>query len=261
MARNTAERTFVSYNVLIVDDEAPARKRIRHLVEKHPSLSLLGEATNGPEAVEKIEALRPDLVFMDVQMPAMDGFDVLRMLSSELSSDALPDIVFVTAFNHYAVEAFEVAAIDYLLKPVSDERFAQAIERVAHSRESKMSRLDSLLDAQPEQFVQQLPVRYLKRVKLLNVSDISHIVSEHRVVNVYSRSSERYWTSETLDCLQRRLDPSQFFRTHRSSILNLQGEFELELWEDGRLKVHLPNGEFLTVARDPAREIRSRLNF
>lgn len=247
----------MSLRVLIVDDEAAARKRMRTLIAQHATLELIGDAKNGPEAVEKIEALQPDLVFLDVQMPAMDGFDVLRQLSVE----PMPDVVFVTAFNHYAVEAFDVAAVDYLLKPVSDQRFMQALERIAQSKQRNAAAMSSVLEAQPIDYTTQLPVRYLKRVKLLNVEDISHVVSEHRVVNVYSQEGVRYWTNETLDRLERRLDPAQFFRAHRSSILNLQAEFELELWEDGRLKVHFQNGEGLTVARGPAKEIRRRLDF
>ena len=247
----------MTLSVLIVDDERPARDRLRKLVEQRADLSLLGEAADGPSAVEQIEALHPDLVFLDVQMPAMDGFDVLR----QLPADALPDIVFVTAFDRYAVKAFEVSAVDYLLKPVSDQRFAQALERVSQGREAQRAALGDVLDAARSGYVRQLPVRFLKRVILLNVKDISHIISEHRVVNVYSRDGKRYWTNETLDHLQQRLDPDQFFRSHRSSILNLAAEFELEMWEDGRLKVHFGSGESLTIARDPAREIRSRLGF
>lgn len=247
----------MSLRVLIVDDEAAARERMCRLISQHVTLELVGEAKNGPEAVEQIETLRPDLVFLDVQMPAMDGFDVLR----QLSADTMPEVVFVTAFNHYAVEAFDVAAVDYLLKPVSDERFAQALDRIAQSKEGNAAAMASVLETRPTEYTRQLPVRYLKRVKLLNVEDISHIVSEHRVVNIYSREGESYWTNETLDRLECRLDPAQFFRSHRSSILNLQAEFELELWEDGRLKVHFQNGGGLIVARGPAKEIRSRLNF
>ncbi len=239
----------MTISVLIVDDEFAARQRIKKLVKVQPNFELLGEAGDGPTAVEKIEALCPDLVFLDVQMPAMNGFEVLRQLSDE----DMPAVVFVTAF--------EVSAIDYLLKPVSAERFQQGIKRIDKLMDSSPNALQNLLDMENQGYVKQLPVRFLKRVKLLNVDDISHIISEHRLVNVYSRSGERFWTNETLDRLQDRLDPSQFCRTHRSSILNLSAEFELEYWEDGRLKVHFPSGDFLTVARDPAKEIRSRLDF
>jgi DNA-binding LytR/AlgR family response regulator len=201
----------------------------------------------------QIEEKKLDLVMLDIQMPGMTGYDVLRLLRPPE-----PEIIFVTVFDEYAIKAFEVSATDYLLKPVSDERLLEAITK-ASSRAGKTAQI---LDAlEPQVLASRIAVRYLNRVKLLAVDDISYITSEHRVVYIVDRKGDKHWTNETLDQLMKRLDPEMFFRIHRSSILNLSAPFEIEPWEDGRLKVHLPDQNTLTVARDPAATLRQLLHF
>lgn len=247
----------MTIGVLIVDDEAAARSRLSKLLFDNDRFKVLGEADNGVDAVEKIEALKPQLIFLDIQMPGMDGFDVLR----QLPKDSMPSVVFVTAYDQYAMQAFEVSAIDYLLKPFSEDRFNQALIRAESSMQS--SRLDSvekLLENLPsENTALQIPVRFNKRIKLMAVDDISRIVSEHRVINVYDGAGKRYWTNETLDQLEKRLDSTQFFRIHRSSIINTQAGIEIELWDDGRLKIHFSDGEVLIAAREPAKVLKEKM--
>lgn len=234
---------------LIVDDEAPARARLAQALEHETRVEVVGFAENGAQAVEAIESLHPDLVFLDVQMPELTGFDVLRLIDEH----DRPAVVFVTAYDEYAVKAFDAAAVDYLLKPFSDQRLRQAIDRVL----ANVGAPSTIPD--PVRYVERLPVRFLKRVRLLDVGDITHLVSEHRVINVYTRAGERFWTPETLDSLERRLDPDRFFRIHRSSLLNLDASIEIEPFEDGRLRVHLPNDVALTVARGPAKKLKAQL--
>jgi two-component system LytT family response regulator len=241
-----------SLTTLIVDDEAPARARLVRALGADPRIRIIGEAVDGADAIEKIEALRPQLVFLDIQMPEVSGSDVARQIDVE----PRPAIVFVTAYDEHAVKAFELAAIDYLLKPWSTQRLQEAVTRAVAR--------DAASGAQPppsasSAWVTRLPVRFLKRVRLVDVGDITHLISEHRVIRVYTRSGDSYWTPETLDALQARLDPATFFRTHRSSIVNLDAGLEIEPWEDGRLRVHLPHDAVVVVARDPARELRTRL--
>lgn len=244
-------------STIIIDDEAAARSRLRQLVSADARLQLVDEACNGLEAIEKIEALQPQLIFLDIQMPGMDGFDVLRQLSAE----HMPAVIFVTAYDQYALQAFDVSAVDYLLKPYSEGRLGEAVARVIEQVERQSSTsIDQMLDQLPaQQYVHQLPVRINKRVKLLNVDEISRIVSEHRLINIYDREGKRYWTNETLDQLNKRLDPAMFMRIHRSSLINLQAGIEVEPWDDGRLKIHFQDGEVLVAARDPAKELRGRL--
>ncbi|MBT4522203.1 MAG: response regulator transcription factor [Halieaceae bacterium] len=239
--------------VLIVDDEAPARRKLRRQLSEIANIEVIGEAKDGQQALSEIEQKRPDLILLDIQMPGMTGFDVLRLLEPPP-----PDVIFVTAFDKYAIKAFEVSATDYLLKPVSDERLSEAVGRAS----AKVGKTTQLLDAlEPQGVATRIAVRYLKRVKLLAVTDISYITSEHRVVYVVDRRGQKHWTNESLDQLMKRLDPNMFFRIHRSSILNLSAPFEIEPWEDGRLKIHLPDQTTLTVARDPATTLRQKLNF
>lgn len=261
MSSSTEPVTAPVISTLIIDDEAAARNRLRTLLFDMPGLKLVGEAENGVQALELIERLEPQLLLLDIQMPAMDGFDVLRQLPAQ----TMPAVIFVTAYDQYALQAFDVSAVDYLLKPYSEERLQQALDKVvkkiAVSQPSKIpENMARLLENLPvAEFVRQLPVRVNKRVKLINVEDISRIVSEHRMINVYDRQSNRYWTNETLEQLQKRLDPERFFRVHRSGMINLMADFEIEPWDDGRLKIHFSDGEVITVAREPAKALKSIL--
>lgn len=244
---------------LIVDDERAARKSLRRGLEADARIDVVGEAEDGPSAVALIEEKRPQLVLLDIQMPVMSGFDVLRVLEPE----STPAVIFVTAYDEYAIAAFEVAAVDYLLKPFSEDRLRQAIDKVVARIDGPWpSTIQRLLGSiSRAEYVSQLPVHARKRIRLLDVDRISHIVSEDRIISIYDQDGHRYWTNETLDQLERRLDPDQFFRIHRSSLINLRSRFEIEPWEDGRLRLHLEGGRKLTVARKRAKLLRERMGF
>jgi len=222
-------RLSVKITTLIIDDERAARNNLRRGLEDNPLIELAGEAEDGPSAVALIEEKNPQLILLDIQMPAMDGFDVLRALAPECP----PAVIFVTAYDEYAIEAFEVSAVDYLLKPFSEERLREAIDKVATRIEGPWSTtIQGLLRSLPNtEYVRQLPVHAQKRIILLDVDSISHIVSEQRVIYIYDQEGNGYWTNETLDQLQKRLDPEQFFRIHRSSLINLKSQFEIEPWD------------------------------
>jgi len=223
-------RLSVKITTLIIDDERAARNNLRRGLEDNPLIELAGEAEDGPSAVALIEEKNPQLILLDIQMPAMDGFDVLRALAPECP----PAVIFVTAYDEYAIEAFEVSAVDYLLKPFSEERLREAIDKVATRIEGPWSAtIQGLLRSLPNtEYVRQLPVHAQKRIILLDVDSISHIVSEQRVIYIYDQEGNGYWTNETLDQLQKRLDPEQFFRIHRSSLINLKSQFEIEPWDE-----------------------------
>lgn len=249
----------MTISTLIVDDERAARKSLRRGLERDSRVDVVGEAEDGPSAVELIEEKRPQLVLLDIQMPVMSGFDVLRALEPE----CIPAVIFVTAYDEYAIAAFEVAAVDYLLKPFGEDRLREAIDKVvARIAGPWPSTIQELLgNLSNAEYVRQLPVHAQKRIRLLDVDSISHIVSEDRIVRIYDRERHKYWTNETLDQLQKRLDPEQFFRTHRSSLINLRSDFEIEPWKDGRLRLHLEGGTTLTVARERAKLLRERMGF
>ena len=249
----------MTITALIVDDERAARNSLRRGLEADARVEVVGEAGDGPSAVALIEEVSPQLVFLDIQMPVMSGFDVLRLLEPE----RMPAVVFVTAHDEYAIAAFEVSAVDYLLKPFHEDRLREAIDKaVARIAGPWSSTIQEVLGNLPTAaYVRRLPVHARKRIRLLDVDRISHIISEDRIIRIYDHDGHRYWTNETLDQLQRRLDPGQFFRIHRSSLVNLRSEFEIEPWEDGRLRLHLKGDKTLTVARERAKLFREQMGF
>ena len=242
--------------ILIVDDEAPARAKLVAYLAEDARFELVGEAVDGEDALDKIERFRPDVLLLDIQMPGMTGFDLLRLLPEA----ERPRVIFATAYDRYAVEAFSVSAADYLLKPIGRKRFREALDKVAAA--TPVPSVSEVLSRLPSPTpISRLAVRQMKRIKVLDVSRISRIVAERQIIAVYDREGGRYWTEETLDSLERRLDAERFFRIHRSSLINLDEELSIEPWQDGRLRIHFPDGNVLTAARGPAKELRRRLGF
>jgi len=205
-----------------VDDEAPARSRLRKLIAAHPEIEIIGEAADGVEAVAGIARMKPDLVFLDVQMPGLTGFEVLQSLPKETP---LPLVIFATAYDRYALEAFEANAVSYLLKPVNRERLAQAVERA-----SKLAGNESSTSEERERIqrtvhtaappLQQIVARRRDRFLLLPLDQIIFFEVENGVVRAKTES-DRYWTDYQINDLEARLPDPPFFRAHRSVIVNL----------------------------------------
>jgi two-component system, LytTR family, response regulator len=237
--------------VLIVDDEPPARAKVRRFLSTDPELQLVGEAGSGTEAVEAVEKLNPDLVFLDVQMPGLDGFGVL----AELARDRLPAVVFVTAFDEYALRAFEVNAVDYLLKPFDLERFQTALQRARlrlrqHGAEELDRRLRALLsEVRPRAApLQRLLVPAGEKQIVLDVSRIDWLEAEQNYVRLHVGSSS-YLIRATLAGLEERLDPARFIRIHRSRIVNVEQVREIHPWSHGDQLVVLQDGTELLMSR------------
>jgi two-component system, LytTR family, response regulator len=239
---------------LIVDDEAIARDRVRRFLTAEPDIEVLGECRNGREAVAAIKRLEPDLVFLDIQMPQLDGFETLAALDPA----HLPAVVFVTAFDQYAIQAFAVHALDYLLKPFSHERFRQAL---AHVRKQlvrddsgglrKMdNRLLSLLEGMrtPPKFAERLVIKATGRVYFLKTDDIDWIEACGNYVTLHV-GAETHLLRETLSHLESRLDPACFLRIHRSRLVKLDCIKELTPLFNGDYTVVLHSGDELTLSR------------
>ena len=245
-------------NVLIIDDEMPARQKLQLFVENDPRFKVVGQAKNGQEALDKITKLQPDLLLLDIQMPGMTGFDVLRLMDQ-----SSPAIIFTTAYDEYAVQAFEVSAIDYLLKPISEQRLQLALDKVAKLTtvdwNDKVSEI--LAKLKHKKHITTLAVRHLQRVSLLKAEEINFIISEHRLINVYNKEGQRFWTNENLTQLEDRLNPDMFMRVHRNAIINLTANFEIQTWDSGRLKLHFKDDKELIVSREYAKKLREQLNF
>lgn len=238
---------------VIVDDEPLAREAIRSCVALDPMLEVSGEAGDGPEAVMLIESLRPDLLFLDIQMPEVGGFEVLQELL-ERHID-LPLTIFVTAYDTYALRAFEAHALDYLLKPIREERFKDAVSvaksRIASDRSRKatdeLARLLARGDF-PGVRPRRLPVKLKGRIVFVRLDQIEWIESEGNYVRLHT-AEESYPLRETLGAIEARLDPAQFMRIHRSSIVNINHIKDLRPWFTGEYIVRMQSGKELTLTR------------
>jgi DNA-binding LytR/AlgR family response regulator len=205
---------------LVVDDEKLARDRLIGFLKQEEKIDLVGQAKNGVEAVKMIEDLEPDLVFLDVQMPGLDGFGVLKTISKQ------PRIVFATAYDAYAINAFEVHAVDYLLKPISRTRLAESVRRVRGQIEKpkgsqELRELLDRLDEREKRHLWQVPVHRAKQILILPVEDVLWFEVEYRLVYAHT-DGDRYMTNFTLKQLEERLDPELFFRAHKSRLVNLR---------------------------------------
>ncbi len=246
--------------VVVVDDEKLARARLGRLLKKEDGVELVGEASDGRSAVELIEREKPDLALLDVQMPEMDGFAVLEALAHS------PQVVFATAHDAYAIKAFEVHAIDYLLKPVSAERLREALRRVRERLDSEpapdWSKIVSSFRAEQRRFPEQIPVHKGKQILLLPVDEIYWFEVEYRLVYAHT-ASDRFMTNFTLKELEEKLDPEVFFRAHKSRIVNLRFVQSIVPWFGGRFKLMMRDqaATELELSRAQARVLRRRMQW
>jgi two-component system, LytTR family, response regulator len=227
---------------LIVDDEPLARRGVALRLKKFRDVEVVGECGDGSSAVEKIVELSPDVVFLDVQMPGMDGFEVLRALPGE----DLPSVIFLTAYEQHALRAFEVHALDYLLKPVNDERFGDAVQRArqvkdAGSRIQMAERILRMLEADPARYVSRFPVRVGSRIQIVLTDDVEWIAAagDYAELHIASRC---HLLRETMNSLERKLDPEQFIRIHRSRIVRAKCVRELRSMDNREYLVKLSDG-------------------
>jgi two-component system LytT family response regulator len=247
--------------VVIADDEPLVRRGLRTFIEAQPGLTIVGEARNGAEAVDVIRAQRPDLLFLDVQMPELDGFGVLEALAGE----PLPAIIFVTAYDEYAIRAFDVHAVDYLLKPFDEERFQVALGRArARLGADSTNRLDERIEAvlaelrSREQFADRLLVKGEGRVAVVQVDEVDWIEAADNYARVHTARG-RFMAREPIKALEAKLDPRRFARVHRSAIVNLARVRELQPMFGGEYVVILSTGAKLTLSRGYRDAFRERL--
>ena len=238
--------------VLLVDDEPLAREMLREMLQSDPQVSIVGECVNGHEALSAIKALTPDLLFLDVQMPELGGFELL----SSLGTSALPHIIFVTAYDQYAVRAFEVHALDYLLKPFDQERFniswQRAKDQIARDRNGGIDqRILALLEDLKvgNKYLERLVIKAGGRIYFLETNEIDWIEAEGNYVSVHS-NKKTHLLRETISSLEAQLDPKKFVRIHRSSIVRIASIRELQPWFHGEYRINLENGTQLTLSRN-----------
>ena len=243
--------------VIIVDDEPLARRGVRQLLAEHGDVQVLAEAKNGREAVTLINNLRPDVVFLDVQMPGLDGFDVVELLKE----DECPVVIFVTAFDRYALRAFDVHAADYLLKPFDRARLRTAVTRAAAlaAGERQGPRLHQLVDAvRAGQPLRRFLVRSSNRVYAVRVDDVESIESAGHYVELRAATGT-HLIRESIAAVERRLDPARFVRIHRSTIVNVDRIAELRPAFHGEYDVVLAGGRRLRCSRTYAATLTNTL--
>ena len=249
--------------VLIADDERPARKFLANLLAAMPDVALVAEASNGREAVALIEQLRPDLALLDLQMPELGGLDAARLVSA----GATPAIAFVTAFDEFAVQAFELNAVDYLLKPVDKERLAITVERArARVKASAAERVRGIGAAAAaydtatrRSFLERLPVRRRDEVFILPVRQIASIVADGELLLITTVTSERYTLTHPLHALEAKLDPRRFVRLGRGTLAALDLIQKVSPMPGGSYEVTLTNGQQLPVSRLQSKVLRETL--
>lgn len=238
--------------VLIVDDEPLARRGIYQLLADEKDFTVVGDASNGRQALAAIEELAPDLIFLDIQMPVLDGFGVVEKLGAR----DLPEIIFVTAFDEHAIWAFEVGAIDYVLKPINSERFQKTLERVRkriisgenNSLEHKIKDLLNSLKPAEEFFLERIAVRENDRIRFLDVEEINLINSLGNYLEIFT-DREKFIFRETMSGIEKKLNPKEFVRIRRSAIVRIKSIKELQTLFNGEYSVRLLNGKELVSSR------------
>ena len=238
-------------DVLIVDDEAPAREIVAEYLAEHPQFRVVAQCANGYEAVKAVAEHRPELIFLDIQMPKLDGFEVLELLEAPK-----PKVVFVTAYDEYAVRAFEVSAVDYLLKPFSAERFAAVLAKV----EERIGRgeTQTLSAAARKKPLQRLAFKEGGAIEVIPVQRIDYIEAQDDYVHVFTRGEKRV-KQQTLTELEQLLDASRFVRVHRGYIVNLESLARVEPYaKDSRVLV-LKDGTRIPVSRAGYERLRGQL--
>ncbi len=256
----TTERATI--RTLIVDDEPLARERVRSLAADQPGLEVVGEASDGNQAVEAILGLQPDLVFLDVQMPGRTGFEVIQ----EVGADRMPAVVFVTAYDQYALKAFEVHAVDYLLKPFDRERFEAAVDRARKHFEAadggalKTQLMQLVRDLQPAAPAKQdrLVVKSGGRLFFLRTDEIDWIEAAGNYVRIHV-GKDAHLLRETMNSIEGRLDQKMFLRIHRSRMVNMERVKELHPWFNGDYAVILRDGTKLMLSRGYRERLQERL--
>jgi two-component system LytT family response regulator len=234
--------------VLLVDDEAPARAKLRRMLGAEPGMVIVGEASSGDEAIAAIREHEPDLVLLDIQMPGKTGFDVIE----DVGPDQMPHVIFVTAYDQHALEAFEVRALDYLLKPVAPERLREALDRVRErltSEETRAVELQQMVEAlAPPKYLRRVLVEDGERSILLPLERVDRIEADRNYVWLHA-DGRAYPLRAPITSIEDRLDPERFLRINRSAIVRMDAIVEMQPWSHGDFRVVMRDGTLLMWSR------------
>lgn len=244
-------------SVIIIDDESLARQITRNYLAKHSNIEITAECSNGFDAIKKINELNPDIIFLDIQMPKLSGFEMLELIENP------PIIIFTTAYDHFAIKAFEVSATDYLLKPFPEERFEKALNKAIELLDDKQSQSVSLQNVINEhekkiENIERVVIKDGGKINIIPVNEIRWIDAQDDYVMIHS-SQGKYLKQKTMKYFEDHLDETQFVRIHRSHIINLSYLQHLEQQETESYKIILKNGHELPVSKSGLSRLKATL--
>lgn len=242
--------------IIIIDDEPLARSIVKEYLQGFSQIEIVAECNNGYEGVKAIQQHKPDLIFLDIQMPKINGFEMLELVED------MPSVIFTTAFDEYAIKAFEANAIDYLLKPFSEERFCVAIEKCLSKKEDRsesQTQLKQLIenDKNSEEST-RIVIRNQNEISIIPVTDIVYIEAYDDYVKIFTKDSY-FLKKKTMNFYENTLDPTQFFRTHRSYIINLSHLTRIESYEKNAYIALLKSGKKIPLSRTSYSKLKEKL--
>ena len=243
---------------VIVEDEKPARELVKAFLKNHENIELIGECDNGFDGVKAINEMKPDIVFLDIQMPKLSGFEMIELL------DEVPEVIFTTAFDQYALKAFELSAVDYLMKPFSKQRFSEAIEKVFQrlslkKDKPKVKEFANQIKEDVEE-IERIFVKTGSKIDVVPVPEIVRIESEDDYVEIFTPKG-KFLKKETMNYLEKVLPKDTFVRVHRSSIINLNHIHKIEKYGKDSSMVILMDGSRVNVSKSRIKDLRQQLGF
>ena len=251
--------------VIIADDERPAREFLKAILREFEDVEVVGEAENGADAIELIKAVKPDLALLDLQMPEVSGLEVVRLLRKT----QMPLVAFVTAFDQYAVQAFELNAVDYLLKPIERSRLqstiSRAVERLEHSdwRDTENAKLKGVVkdcdDASRAEIIERIPVKKREEIFLIPVNEIASIIADGELLRITTTDNQKYEINFRLKDIELRLDERKFVRLSRGALVNLESISRVSPMPGGTYQISLKNGQEIASSRLQSKILRSKL--
>ncbi len=244
-------------NVLIIEDEELARNLLKSYLKDHPRINIMGECENGFEGVQMINDEKPDLVFLDIQMPKITGFEMLQLLEHK------PEVIFTTAYDQYALKAFEYSAVDYLLKPFSKERLLEAIEKVierSEDNDDKAEKLKKMSEYSNDEYLERIVVKDRHKISILLTKQIKYLEALDDYVLIYT-DEKRHMKQNTMKYFESNLNPKDFIRIHRSYIVNVAYIAEIQQYEKESYVVILKDQTKLKVSKSGYKNLKGALNF
>jgi two-component system, LytTR family, response regulator len=242
---------------IIIEDEELGRALVKNYLKDHPQVDIIAECENGFEGIKTIQELKPELIFLDIQMPKLNGFEMLEIL------DERPEIIFTTAFNQYAIQAFELNAIDYLLKPFSKERLLEALQKALHrikNNKPAAANVNRLLQHPLDEIIERIVVKSNSKISVIPVEKIRYLEAQDDYVMIYTFEG-KHLKQGTMKYFEEHLNPKEFMRVHRSYIIRLDQVVQLEPYGKDSYVAKLKDGPAVKISKSGFRSLKEKLNF